>query len=188
MQLVGPSMKGVLVINVYFNRSEEPVALNIQVDKTKLSNNNITTISTFFFNSFPPLKNQNELKTHSAYKTESTFISMAERKENRRALIEIFMKFWNQYKKTRVYNSAMDHYLPVFFRWFKNLGYIQITEDEKINRARFEADRLSDIRTIFSKKPDTAETNTLKKIFIDHFQLAVDNNYPIEDQLKKMKL
>ena len=75
-----------------------------------------------WFKGYIKRQKDNELKNNSAYQTEATFISNEQKEETRLSLIQTFMNFFNEYSRTKVYNSAMDHYLPVFFNWFKNLN------------------------------------------------------------------
>ena len=114
-------------------------------------------------------------------------ISMEQRRQTRDALIDVFMDFFDEYQKTKIYNPLMDHYIPVFYRWFKKLQYITSTEEQDVEIAKTEAMKLMDMRSFLSRKPDQ-KINTHKKIFIENFILATENNYPIEEQLKKMKL
>ena len=130
---------------------------------------------------------KNELQSHSAYQDKDTFISYEQRKQTRKELIEIFMNFYNEYQKTKVFNPKMNHYIPVFFEWFRKLKYIDLTDEKELSIVSFEADSLRRIRTLFSKKPDTKETYTMKMIFMDAFKLASENNYEIEKQLNEMK-
>jgi len=140
-----------------------------------------------WFTGHSKAKSKNELQGHTAYKTETTFISMEQRRKTRDALIDVFMDFFDEYQKTKIYNPLMDHYIPVFYRWFKKLQYITSTEEQDVEIAKTEAMKLSNMRSFLSRKPDQ-KINTQKKIFIENFILAAENNYPIEEQLKKMKL
>ena len=126
---------------------------------------------------------QNELKSHSAYQVKDTFISHEQRKETRKALIEIFINFYTEYQETKALNPKMNHYIEVFFRWFRKLNYIDITDEKELQLAESESESLRSMRTLFSRKPDSKETNTMKSIFFEAFKLAANNNYPIEEQL-----
>ena len=130
---------------------------------------------------------KNELQSHLAYDVKDTFIPHEQRKETRKELIKIFMDFYNEHQKTKVFNPKMNHYIPVFFEWFRKLKYIDITDEKELSIVSFEANSLRNIRTLFSKKPDTKESHTMKMIFIDAFKLAAKNNYEIEKQLTEMK-
>ena len=152
-------------------------------------NKGLNTESIFnWFKGYSKRMRDNEIKTHSAYKTESTFISMEQRKETRDSLIQTFMNFYDEYKSTKAYDKEMNHYLPVFFRWFKNLGYITIDEDKEQEMYKQHALMLRDMRSFFMQKEGKQNTITAKTIFIDAFNLAIENNYPIQEQLKQMKL
>lgn len=130
----------------------------------------------------------NELKTHSAYQTESTYISMEQRKETRASLIQTFMNFYGDYIKTRVYNPEMNHYLPVFYRWFKKLGYIDVSESYEERILNEEVLRLRDLRSFLSKKNVDTPTKTMKIIFMESFNICADNEFPLEEQLKEMNI
>ena len=131
---------------------------------------------------------ENEIKSHGAYHSEGTFISMSQRAETRKVLIETFMSFFDEYKKTRVYDPAMNHYIPIFFRWFKRLKYIEIEEDIETEILADEALLLRDMRSFFMQKKNKGKRQTQKGIFIEAFIIAAENNYPIEEQLKEMEL
>jgi len=139
-----------------------------------------------WFTGFSAAKRKTELENHTAYAVKDTFISHEQRKQTRIELIEIFMKFYKAYQETGVMNSKINHYLPVFFRWFRKLGYIELTDQQELDVVTFEAQRLRGRRSVLSKKKDTKETRTVKHIFFDAFQLAANNNYPIEGQLNGM--
>ena len=128
-----------------------------------------------------------EIKSHGAYHTESTFISMNQRKETREALIKKFMEFYNQYQKEKVLPD-MNHYVPVFFRWFKKLGYITLSEEQEmeIHEAEVKANR--EFRSILTQMKKGPVSKTAKEVFVESFQLAANNNYPIYDQLKQMEI
>ena len=130
---------------------------------------------------------KNELQSHSAYQDRDTFISYEQRKQTKKELIEIFMDFYNEYQKNKIFNPKMNHYIPLFFKWFRKLNYIDLTDEKELSIVSFEADSLRRIRTLFSKKPDTKETYTMKMIFMDAFKLASENNYEIEKQLNELK-
>jgi len=131
---------------------------------------------------------ENEIKEHSAYQHEKTFISMEQRAETRASLIQTFMNFYDEYKKTKVYNSDMDHYLPVFYRWFKRLGYIIIDKETENKIQTDEALLLRDMRGFFMQKKNKENRRTQKGIFIEAFIIAAENDYPIYNQLKQMNL
>ena len=147
--------------------------------------NNETIFSWFKENS--KRTRANEIKNHSAYKTENTFIPDWQRKETRLQLIETFMKFYNEYIETKTYNPDIKPFVPVFFRWFKKLGYIELDEQVEQDMFDYESKALRNMRTIFSKKPDS-KNSTVKDLFKDAFIVAANNNYPIEDQLKSLEL
>lgn len=129
-----------------------------------------------------------ELKSHSAYHTKDTFIPHEQRKQTRKELIEIFMNFYKEYQETQVFSGRMNHYVPVFFQWFRKLKFIDITNKKELSLAESESESLRSMRTLFSKKPDSKETHTMRRIFLDAFKLAANNNYEIEEQLNSLKL
>ena len=140
-----------------------------------------------WFTGLQKMKSKNELKTHSAYKSEFTIISKDQRAQNRKELISVFMGFLTEYQKSKTLNPSMNQYIPIFFKWFKKLGYIQIDESKENEMREHETKALRDLRTILSRKPGK-KTETLKSIFLESFKLAAENNYPIEEQLNKMKI
>lgn len=107
-------------------------------------------------------------------------ISQEQRQKNRNDLIVVFMGHWNHYKKTGRF-ANLDHYLPIFVRYFKNLGLIDVSEEEikqlHINELTARKD---------PRKPPPE--STIKKLFLETFQKLVSQDYPIEDKLKAMKL
>lgn len=140
-----------------------------------------------WFTGWSKTKNQNELKSHSAYKTESTFISISQRKETRNALIKAFMNFYSEYRKTKQYNPKMDHFIPVFWRWFKKLGLITISEDEENIMIKAESEKLNSMRVFFSEK-QTKSTKTQKKMFIEMFDMVCGQDIDIELKLNSLSL
>ncbi|GAF87968.1 unnamed protein product, partial [marine sediment metagenome] len=141
-----------------------------------------------WFTGYSNYTRKNELQNHTAYKSGATYISTEQRKETRVNLIKIFMEFYNDYKETQVISPNLNHYIPVFYRWFKRLKYIELTDKQDVKVAEYEAKLLRNARTVFSTKPDSKESRTIKSIFYDAFKLAADNNYPIKDQLTNMNL
>lgn len=140
-----------------------------------------------WFKSFSQKEKANELKTHSSYIKEPSFIPYEQRKKTRLSLIKIFMEFWDEYKKTKVYNPGMNHYIPVFFTWFKKLGFIIISTEDENEMNKQSTLLLRDLRSFFNQKKGNKSIKTQKKMFIDHFIIAVENDYPIYKMLNEMK-
>jgi hypothetical protein len=139
-----------------------------------------------WFKGYSRSQKENEIKSHSAYQTKSTFISEEQRKEIRLSLIQTFLNFLEEYKKTKVYNSEMDHYIPVFWRWFKKLGISTITDDDEMRMLVNESERLSDLRSFLERKTTKRESTTVKKIFIETFIEVSGMDIDFETQLKTM--
>ena len=51
-----------------------------------------------------------------------------------------FMNFHDEYRETKVYDRNMDHFIPVFFRWFRKLGLINLsdTQEEEMQKDEVE--------------------------------------------------
>jgi uncharacterized LabA/DUF88 family protein len=130
---------------------------------------------------------ENEIKDHSAYQHEKTFISMEQRRDTRSALIKKFMEFYDSYKKTKVVPD-MNHYIPVFFRWFKKLKYITLTGAQEIKLQEETVKENQDMRSILASLKTKGKKSSIKLVFIEAFILAANNDYPIYHQLKQIDL
>ena len=97
------------------------------------------------------------------------------------------MNFHDEYKKTKVYDSEMDHYIPAFFRWFQKLGLISISKDEEEEMFKSEAMKLQDLRSFLSQGKKHKSRNTQKSLFIEIFITVCSNDLGIENQLKSIQ-
>ncbi len=148
---------------------------------------NNETIFTWFKTASARAKKHN-MDTHQDYECKPTFIPEDQRKETRLSLVQTFMNFHDEYKKTKVYDSNMDHYIPAFFRWFKSLGLISINDQQEDEMFTQESLKLSDMRSFLSQGKKHKERDTQKKLFIEMFINICENDFGIEDQLKSIKL
>jgi hypothetical protein len=82
----------------------------------------------------------------------------------------------------------MDHYIPVYYRWFKRLKYITVSDQDEERIIDEESLVLRDLRTFLSAPKSKSKRNTMKSLFIDSFIYAVNNDYPILNDLNSMKL
>ena len=114
-----------------------------------------------------------EIKSHGAYHNEHTIISMNQRQVTRTALIKKFMEFYDSYQKTKVLPD-MNHYVPVFFRWFKKLGYITLTEAQEMNIHEAEVKANRDLRSILTQMKKGPVSRTAKEVFVESFLLAAE--------------
>ena len=88
---------------------------------------------------------------------------------------------WDNYQGTGL-THGIAHYIPVYIRWFRDLELIDITENE-INEMR--ANEILGLRDPIKDRPST---KTITQIFMQKFYELADQNYPIEDELKSLKI
>ena len=129
-----------------------------------------------------------EVDNKSDYNSEPTYIPHEQKRETRLSLIQSFMNFHDEYKKTKVYDSKMDHFIPVFFRWFKKLGLITLSEDQEDEMFKSESLKLQDMRSFLSQGKKHKRRETQKSLFIEIFIAVCENDHGIETQLKAIKL
>ena len=138
-----------------------------------------------WFKSNSAQKRENLLKNHTAYEKAETFIPIGQRKQTRNESIQVFMKWFNHYKETRELGAEFYHYVPVFFRWFKKLGYIHLDPETEVKMQDEESKALHSLRSKLTRKPK--EHSTVLSIFMEAFKLAVDNNYDILPELLRCR-
>ena len=148
---------------------------------------NNETIFTWFKTASARAKKHN-MDTNPEYECKPTFIPEDQRRETRLSLIQTFMNFHDEYCKTKVYNSKIDHYIPAFFRWFKKLGLVSLSDDQEDEMFKDESLKLQDMRSFLSQGKKHKRQETQKSLFIEIFMGVCDQDYGIETQLKSIKL
>ena len=187
-KIIGDAFKRIFEYHKWISIDDIQPTIDLGLMGTYGENKGLNSETIFkWFTGYSNAKRKAELENHTAYDVKDTFIPVEQRKETRKELIFTFMEFYHSYQETKVLNPKMNHYYPVFFQWFRNLKYIDITDEKELSVVTYQADALRNIRTLFSVKPDTKETETMKSMFLDAFKLAANNNYPIEQQLNEMK-
>jgi len=113
-------------------------------------------------------------------------ISEGRMKLNRNALTNYLKTFVEQYKTSGAISPKIEHFTPVFYRWFMSLGYLNLTDDQD-RKLRF-----IEKKTFGQQLRDRLGGGEKKKSMNDHvvetIKLAVDNGYPIFDDLEKLPL
>lgn len=148
---------------------------------------NNETIFNWFKTASARVKKSN-MDSNTAYESKPTFLTPEQRQETRLSLIQTFMNFHDEYKKTKAYDSKMDHYIPAFFRWFKSLGLVTLSDDQEEEMFKAESLKLSDLRSFLSQGKKHKRVETQKSLFIDVFIMICENDYGIENQLKAIKI
>jgi hypothetical protein len=128
------------------------------------------------------------LKGATAYKVSnvpklSEEQKQAKRQQIRTELIEVFIKFYNDYLLSGEIDPSIKKYYVVFWSWFRSLGLVDISEEDESRMNEAEARHLRDLRS----KLNTPELSTSKyDKFVEIFK-SIDA-LKIEDQLKSIKL
>lgn len=128
------------------------------------------------------------IKGAEAYKTSnvselSEEQKQAKRQEVRTELIETFMEYYHSFVKTGEIDPTIKKYYVVFWKWFRNLGLVDISEEEENRMNEVEAKHLRDLR---SKLRSPELSDAVYKKFIEIFKSL--EGLGIETQLKSIKL
>ena len=140
----------------------------------------------FWFKEDSKQTRDNQIKTHAAYEKTNTFIPHDQQKRTRNECIEIFMKWFKHYQETKELGAEFYHYVPVFLRWFRKLGYIDLDIESEVDMHKEESKALCSLRSKLTRK--AKKHDTVLSVFMDAFKLAADNNYDIKPELLNMKL
>lgn len=146
---------------------------------------NTETIFTWFKENSKQ-KRDNQIKTHAAYGKTESFISNNERVKTRKECIVIFMKWYKYYKETMELGAEFYHYIPVFLRWFRSLGYITLTLEQEVAMQKEESNTLHSLRSKLTRK--AKKHDTVLSVFMEAFKMAVKNDYDIEPELLNLKI
>lgn len=125
-----------------------------------------------------------DLKNHVAYQKEDEIITDDQKRATMDSLIEIFMVYYDYYKENKQMKPGINHYVPVFWKWFKKLELIDISDDQENEMDEVESKYLRDLRSKVQGISELKETKN--KLFIKAFKEVIDLGIDIEAQLKSI--